>query len=73
MTISSKLGVASLFLLAGSVLTSGLELPISFAAAVITLVLGLFAAQSGSKWWLAVPFSVVAMLGLFFVVGWQAS
>jgi hypothetical protein len=73
MTLSAKLGFASLLLMASSVVTSSLRSPLSFAAAVIALVLGSIAAQRGSKRWLAVPLSIVALGGLLFFVSWQAS
>jgi hypothetical protein len=73
MTLSAKLGSASLLLIGLSVLTCALDVPISFAAGAIAFVLGLLAAQRGSKWWLAVPFSIVALFGLLVWVGWQAS
>ena len=69
MTRSAKLGIASLFLL-GSVVVppfSNWREPINVASIVISGVLGLLAAQQGSKWWLAIPCIIVAgfVIGLY--------
>jgi hypothetical protein len=72
MTRSAKLGIASALLL-GSVLIppfSNWRQPISFASVGISCILGLLAAQQGSKWWLAIPCVIVAGLaiGSYFAV-----
>jgi hypothetical protein len=61
MTRSGKLGIASAVLL-GSVFVppfSNWRQPISFASVGISAVLGLLAAQQGSKWWLVIPCVIV--------------
>jgi hypothetical protein len=70
MTRSVKLGIASTLLL-GSIFVppfSNWREPISFASAGVSGVLGLLAAQQGSKWWLAIPSAIVAgfVIGLYF-------
>jgi hypothetical protein len=69
MSRSTKLGIASLFLLVGCVLPS----PINFACAVIACVLGSLAAQQGSKWWLAVPCAIIASSIPIIYFGFQAN
>ena len=70
MTRSEKLGTASALLL-GSVFVppfSNWREPVNFALIGILAVLGLLAAQQGSKWWLAIPCAIVAgfVIGLYF-------
>jgi hypothetical protein len=62
MTRSGKLGIASSVLL-GSIFVPPFQNwrePISFASAGLSAVLGLLAAQQGSKWWLVIPSVIVA-------------
>lgn len=62
MTRSGKLGTASVVLLL-SIFVPPFENwrePISFASVGLSAVLGLLAAQQGSKWWLVIPCIIVA-------------
>jgi len=72
MTRSGKLGIVSAVLL-GTIFIppfSNWREPISFGSVGISAVLGLLAAQQGSKWWLVIPcvivvgFAVVLYLGV---------
>jgi hypothetical protein len=67
MTQSSKLGVTSAVLLASVFVPpfSNWREPISFASAGLSFVLGLIAALQGSKWWLAIPCSIIAGCAAF--------
>jgi hypothetical protein len=62
MTQSSKLGVASAVLLVSIAVPpyATWREPINFAAVGLSFVLGLIAAQRGSKWWLAIPCTIIA-------------
>jgi hypothetical protein len=69
MTRSGNLGIASAVLL-GSIFVppfSDWRQPISFASVGISAVLGLLAAQQGSKWWLVIPcvIAVGVAVGLY--------
>jgi hypothetical protein len=69
MTRSIELGVASVLLL-GSVFMPPFwswRGPISFASVWVSCVLGLLAAQQGSKWWLVIPGTIIAwaVIGLY--------
>ncbi len=62
MTRSGKLGMAGIVLL-GNVFVPPFQNwrePISFASVGLSAVLGLLAAQQGSKWWLVIPCVIVA-------------
>ncbi len=69
MTRSAKLGIASTVLLGSIFITpfSNWRQPISFVAVGMSGVLGLLAAQQGSKWWLVIPCLIVAgfAIGLY--------
>jgi hypothetical protein len=69
MTRSTKLGIGSLILLFGWVLPS----PIGAVCAVISCLLGLFAAQLGSKWWFAVPSAIVALAIALLYIGFHTA
>jgi hypothetical protein len=65
---SAKLGAASSLLLASIFIppyTNWRE-PINFASVVVSCVLGLLAAQHGSRWWLAIPCLII--VGFVFVL-----
>lgn len=70
MTRSWKLGMASAVLLGIIFVPPFLNWrePIDFAFVSVSVVLGLLAAQQGSKWWLVIPCVIVAgfALGLYF-------
>jgi uncharacterized membrane protein len=69
MVQSTKLGLASLILVASAVLppTSRLPEPIGFCCCVIACVLAFLASRQGSKWWLAIPamLAVVTAISLY--------
>jgi hypothetical protein len=61
MTRSRKLGIVSTVLL-GSVFVppfANWREPVSFASVGVSAMLGLLAAQQGSKWWLVIPCVIV--------------
>jgi len=69
MTRSAKLGIASAVLLGSAFVPpfSNWREPVTLASVVVSGVLGLLAAQQGSKWWLVIP-SLILMgfaVGLF--------
>ncbi len=71
MTRSGKLGTVSAVLL-GSIFVppfANWRQPISFASVGLAGVLGLLAAQQGSKWWLLIPCVIVVgfAVGLYLV------
>ncbi len=68
MTVGQKIGVASV----ASACISVIGGPIGFALAVISCVLGCIAAQRSSKWWLAVPCTVVGVMAALMYVGFHA-
>jgi hypothetical protein len=70
---SSKLGIASSVMMAGAVCFLPAPLPLSFVCSVLSAVLGLLAAQRGSKWWLAIPSIVVVGAGMLLYVGFHAT
>lgn len=74
MARSVKLGITGILLLVCSVVVSfwNSELPINFVLAFLSCVLALLAAQQGSKWWLVLPCTVLAVGGLIFYVGFHA-
>ena len=60
---STKLGIASALLLGSTLVPApyfDLRGPISFASVWLSCVLGLLAAQQGSKWWLVIPGAIIA-------------
>jgi hypothetical protein len=65
---STKLGMVSLLLLFGWLLPS----PIGAACAVISGVLGLLAAQQGSKWWFVVPVTITVLTAGLMFIGFRA-
>ena len=73
MTRSVNLGVVSLTLVALSVPLLGSNTPFSFVFAVISCVLAFLAAQQGSKWWLAIPCTIIVVFGFLMWVGFHAS
>ena len=62
---SVKMGVVSVVLMGGAVAPS----PINAACLVISCVLGLLAAQQGSRWWLAVPGTIIAVSAFILYLG----
>ena len=69
---STKAGTVSVVLLASILVPPYREwrVPISFACAVLSCILGALAANSGRKWWLVIPASLVAgfALDLYLVI-----
>jgi len=69
---STKAGIASVVLFASILVPPYREwrAPISFACAVLSCILGALAANSGRKWWLVIPASLVAgfVLDLYLVI-----
>ena len=63
MTRSAKLGISSLILVTGSIVSPiwEKELPFSFVCGVISCVLGWLASREGSRWWLLIPASVITV------------
>ena len=76
MTRSRKLGIASIVLGVGSftlqLLRWTANLPIGLVLAFISCLLGLFATQRGSKWWLVVPVILLLVFAALFYVGFHA-
>ena len=74
MTVSTKLGIASLLLLAAIAIPpyANWREPINLACAVISGVLGLLASDRGQKVWLAIPCVIVALFAVIIVVAIQA-
>jgi len=71
---SAKLGVASALLLASIFVppyTDWRE-PINFASAGVSCVLGLLAAQQGSRWWLTIPCLIIVGFVVGFYLGAHA-
>jgi F0F1-type ATP synthase assembly protein I len=64
-----KLGIASLVLIVGCVLPS----PLNAVFTVISCILGFLAAYQGSKWWLLVPFTIIALAAGLVYVGFRAT
>jgi hypothetical protein len=66
MTRSAKLGIASVLLLVAIFIPPFADWrgPLSFATSWISFVLGLLAAQQGSKWWLVVPGAITTGFGI---------
>ena len=69
---STKAGIASAVLFVSILVPPYREwrAPISFACAVLSCILGALAANSGRKWWLVIPASLVAgfVLDLYLVI-----
>jgi hypothetical protein len=65
---SVKLGIASLVLIVGCLLPS----PLNLVSTVISCILGFLAAYQGSKWWLVVPFTIIALAAWLIYVGFHA-
>lgn len=66
MTRSAKLGIASVMLLVSIFIPpfANWREPLSFATSGTSFVLGLLAAQQGSKWWLVVPGLIATGCGI---------
>jgi len=73
MTRSVKLGVASLTLATLSLPVLESNTPFSPVFAVISCVLAFLAAQQGSKWWLAIPCTIIVIFGFLMWIGFHAS
>jgi hypothetical protein len=75
LTVSTKLGIASLLLLASIAIPPYADWrgPIDLACAVIPFVLALLAAHRGSRLWLAVPSVIVVLFAVVIYVGIQAT
>jgi hypothetical protein len=66
---SVKLGIASVVLVGGCVLPS----PLNVVFAAISCVLGFLAAHQGSRWWLFVPSTIMAVGGFLLYIGFHAA
>jgi hypothetical protein len=66
---SVKLGIASLILITGCALPS----PFNLVFTVISCLLGFLAAHQGSKWWLVVPLTIIAVAAGLLYVGFHAT
>jgi hypothetical protein len=66
MTRSAKLGIASGLLLASILIPpySNWREPLTFASVGVSGILGLLAAQRGSKWWLTIPTMILAGIAM---------
>ena len=64
MTLSAKIGIGSILFFMGSFLPT----PYSGAFAIISGALGVVAAIRGSKWWLAVPGTILGMTAIMYLV-----
>jgi hypothetical protein len=75
MSLSTKLGIASLAMLSLSLALAVLapQLPVGFAAGFLACIFGALAAQRGTKWWLAVPCVLIALFLLILYVGFHAA
>jgi len=69
MTPSVRLGIASVVLVAGSVLPS----PLNAVFAVISCVLGFLAAHRGSRLWLVVRCTIITLAGFLPYIGFHAA
>ena len=69
MTGSMKLGITSALLVAGCVLPS----PLNAVFAVISCVLAFIAAHRGSRWWLVLPCTIIAVAGFLLYFGFHAA
>ena len=71
---SAKLGLASSLLLVSIFVPpyANWREPINFAAAGLSCVLGLLAAQQGSRWWLAIPCLIIVGFVVGFYLGAHA-
>lgn len=74
MTLSQKLGAASAFLLATTLIPpySGWRFPINFACLGLSIVLALVAAHQGSKWWLTIPGLILGGVGFGLYLGFHS-
>jgi hypothetical protein len=76
MSRSSKLGAVSLVFFALIFISAGLirhpDLPVLLCA-WFSILFGLLAVKGGSKWWLAVPCFVAALVAVAFYFGIQAT
>lgn len=74
MTRSNRLGIASAIAVVLAV-ALGLvvpQVPLGITAAFVSVILGLLAAQQGSRWWLVVPGSVIAVFVVALRAGFHA-
>jgi hypothetical protein len=71
---SAKLGVSSALLLTSIFIPpyANWREPLNFASAGLSCVLGLLAAQQGSRWWLTIPCLITVGLVLGLYVGAHA-
>jgi hypothetical protein len=74
MTRSTKLGIASaaVVIIAIALAIVVPQVPLGFVAAFVSVILGLLAAQQGSKWWLLIPGILVATFVFLLWVGFHA-
>ncbi|MDP9051893.1 MAG: hypothetical protein M3O31_14420 [Acidobacteriota bacterium] len=63
-TLSAKIGIAGIFVFMGSLLST----PYSGAFGIASGALGVVAAILGSKWWLAVPGTIIGITATMFFV-----
>ena len=74
MSRSLKLGATSALLLVSALVPPFLNWrePISFACIGLSGLLGLLAAQQGSKWWLTIPGIIVGALAFCIYLGFHS-
>jgi fatty acid desaturase len=74
MTQSVKLGTVRVVLLASTLIPpfSNWRYPIAFACVGLSGLLGLLAAQQGSKWWLTIPGMIIGGLALGLYLGFHS-
>jgi hypothetical protein len=74
MQISTKLGIASLamMVLSGVLTAFELRVPLAFLAGFLACVLGAFAAQRGTKWWLAIPGCSMVLFLFVLIIAFHA-
>jgi hypothetical protein len=71
MSLSTKLGIASLAMLSLCLALAVLapQFSLTFAAGFLACIFGASAAQHGTKWWLAVPSLLIALFLLMLYAG----
>jgi len=74
MTRSAKLGITSIVLLLSTVVPPffNWRYPITFISVGLSGLLGLLAAQQGSKWWLTLPCVILAGVALGLYLGFHS-